>query len=86
MRGWATSYDNHSGNPTQYQDRQHRRHRLSTFTSTTAAAAAAPLTLEWLDVEIGDMLSSVSVGVASPSYVDAEDGTLAGLFPLLGRG
>lgn len=31
--------------------------------------ALAPM-LDWLDVEMGDMLSSVSVGVDKPSYDD----------------
>ena len=48
--------------------------------AAAAPAPAAPLRLDWLDVEMGDMLSSVSVGVARPSY-DADD--VPGLFPLL---
>ncbi len=38
--------------------------------------------LDWLDVDMGDILSSVSVGVESPSY-DDEPFALYGLFPLL---
>lgn len=38
--------------------------------------------LDWLDVDMGDMLSSVSVGVERPSY-DDEPFALYGLFPLL---
>lgn len=38
--------------------------------------------LDWLDVDMGDMLNSVSVGVESPSY-DDEPLALYGLFPLL---
>lgn len=41
----------------------------------------AALTLDWLDVEIGDMLSSVSGVVESPSY-DGAAGIFVALLPL----
>ena len=40
------------------------------------------LTLDWLDVEMGDMLSSVSGVVDRPSYDDAPD-IVPEWFPLL---